>query len=68
MDFEVCIFWVNEIVDLLIVDLADANFNTELYLLACGFNSIENSPYHAGNNSLKLNVLGPWALHCVGLS
>jgi hypothetical protein len=68
MDFEVCIFWVNEIVDFLIIDLTDAHFNTELYLLACGFNSIENGPYHAGNNSLKLNVLGPRTLHCVGLS
>jgi len=68
VDFQVVLRSIQQVPDLFHVDFDHGNLHIEYYFLAGGLDPRENSPDHARNDTLQLQVLDVWTLHRVGLT
>ena len=67
VDLKVVLGSIQEVPDFLHVDFDHGNLHIEYYFLAGSLDPRENSPDHARNDALQLQILDVRALHRVGL-
>jgi hypothetical protein len=68
MNFQVVFAWIEQIFNPLVVDFAHRYLNTKFHIFIGCLDPIEDSPDHAGNDTLHLHVVYAGTLHRVGLT